>query len=112
MVPCIGSTVASSNTSQRWVSAVPNATIFAGVEESSGWRPQNVPLNALKVVDLNQAIKDPNTPFKTCSPYIEKFVSVGNQVGIPPILLASFAMQEVCTVMVCVRMEFLLIRHP
>ncbi|KAK1235598.1 hypothetical protein PQX77_001191 [Marasmius sp. AFHP31] len=67
--------------------------INCGVD-GSGWRPQFVQVSDLKVVDLSHALEDPNSPFKACGPYIDKFVQYGNEAGIPPILMASFAMQE------------------
>ncbi|KAL0576293.1 hypothetical protein V5O48_005702 [Marasmius crinis-equi] len=62
--------------------------------DGSGWRPQNVQVGDLKVVDLSAALQDSNSPFTACAPYIDKFVQYGNQYGVPPILMASFAMQE------------------
>ncbi|KAL0068796.1 hypothetical protein AAF712_004125 [Marasmius tenuissimus] len=67
--------------------------INCGVD-GSGWRPQFVQVSDLKVVDLSHALEDPNSPFKACGPYIDKFVQYGNEFGIPPIMMASFAMQE------------------
>ncbi|KAF5342973.1 hypothetical protein D9758_013672 [Tetrapyrgos nigripes] len=46
------------------------------------------------VVDLTQALSDPNSPFHACAPYVDMFYNYGRANGIPPIILASFAMQE------------------
>lgn len=35
-----------------------------------------------------------NSVFSACAPYLDHFDKIGNELGIPPILLASFAMQE------------------
>ena len=31
--------------------------------------------------DLNEALQDPNTPFKACKPYVSLFEQYGNQFG-------------------------------
>ncbi|KAH9892564.1 glycoside hydrolase family 23 protein, partial [Cubamyces lactineus] len=61
---------------------------------SGGWNPPYVQVSDIVAVDLYDALKDPNTPFKACSPYIDTFVKYANQHNIPPILIASIAMQE------------------
>ncbi|CDO77312.1 Glycoside Hydrolase Family 23 protein [Trametes cinnabarina] len=62
--------------------------------ENGGWNPPFVKVSDIVTVDLQDAIKDPNTPFKACSDYIDLFVKYANQHGVPPILIASIAMQE------------------
>lgn len=37
---------------------------------------------------------DPDNIFKPCAPYVQLFETHGKTYGIPPILMASFAMQE------------------
>ncbi|KAI5123701.1 hypothetical protein M0805_001727 [Coniferiporia weirii] len=61
---------------------------------SGGWQPPNVQVSDLVAVDLSWAVQQANTPFSACSDYISLFEQYGNQYGIPPIMLASFAMQE------------------
>jgi hypothetical protein len=62
--------------------------------EDAGWNPPYVRVQNLITVPLGVALKDPNSPFKACSAYIALFEKYGGIYGIPPIMLASFAMQE------------------
>jgi hypothetical protein len=62
--------------------------------DGSGWNPPHVQVSDLIVADLGQATRDPNSPFQACKDFIHLFEQHGNEVGIPPILLASFALQE------------------
>jgi len=59
-----------------------------------GWKPSYVAVSDLVAVDLSEAIKDKNSPFKACSDYVALFNKYGKQFDLPPIMLASFAMQE------------------
>jgi hypothetical protein len=60
-----------------------------------GWNPPNVQVSDLKVVDLNDALKSGDSPFHACrGDLIGKFYQYAGEVGVPPILLASIAMQE------------------
>ncbi|WOO84735.1 putative tape measure protein [Vanrija pseudolonga] len=68
------------NGSEGWL----NCGIDAG-----GWNPPHVTLADLKYKTLTA-----DGPFAPCAPYISKFEQYGNQYGIPPILLASIALQE------------------
>jgi hypothetical protein len=61
---------------------------------NGGWRPADIHVSNLVSVDLSEALKDPNSPFKACSSYVSMFEQYGNEFGVPAILLASFAMQE------------------
>jgi len=65
-----------------------------GIEDSSGWRPPFVKIEQLVAMDLGQAVKQPNSPFKQCGDFIPLFEKHGAEHNIPPIMLASFAMQE------------------
>ena len=58
-----------------------------------GWHPPFVTINDVVTVDLNEAIQKPNSPFKACQDFVWAFQQYGNENGIPPIMLASFAMQ-------------------
>lgn len=46
-----------------------------------GWNPPHVTVNDVVTVNLYDALKDPNTPFKACSKYIDTFVNYANQHG-------------------------------
>ncbi|ETW80578.1 glycoside hydrolase family 23 protein [Heterobasidion irregulare TC 32-1] len=59
-----------------------------------GWRPPFVHISDLIAADLSTAIKDKSSPFKACSEYIGLFEKYGGEFNVPPIMLASFAMQE------------------
>ncbi|EMD39344.1 glycoside hydrolase family 23 protein [Gelatoporia subvermispora B] len=60
----------------------------------NGWTPQQVTVDDLIVVDLADALQDPNSPFQACQQYLSLFQQYGGQYGVPPILLASISMQE------------------
>ncbi|KIY74392.1 glycoside hydrolase family 23 protein [Cylindrobasidium torrendii FP15055 ss-10] len=62
--------------------------------ESGGWNPPAIYLSDLKAVSLDEAIQDPNSPFQACKEYIPLFDTYATQHGIPPIMMASFALQE------------------
>ncbi|KAI0374055.1 hypothetical protein BV20DRAFT_936365 [Pilatotrama ljubarskyi] len=64
-----------------------------GVEDG-GWNPPYVQVSDIVAVDLAEAVKDPHSPFKACSKYIDTFTRYANEHNIPPILIASIAMQE------------------
>jgi hypothetical protein len=59
-----------------------------------GWSPPYVQVKDLITVDLQSAVNSGNGPFGACKAYIHLFEKYGGQYGIPPIMLASFAMQE------------------
>ncbi|KAJ6594139.1 lysozyme-like domain-containing protein [Mycena capillaripes] len=60
----------------------------------SGWNPPNLHVSDIIAADLKTALKDPNSPFKACSPYVDYFYQYADQFGLKPIMLAAFAMQE------------------
>ena len=62
--------------------------------EAGGWSPPHVRVQDLITVSLSVALQNPNSPFKACGPYIGLFEKYGAMYAIPPIMLASFAMQE------------------
>ncbi|KAL1407039.1 hypothetical protein Q8F55_006452 [Vanrija albida] len=68
------------NGSEDWL----NCGINAG-----GWNPPHVTLADLKYVHLSA-----DGPFAVCQQFFPKFEQYGAQYGIPPILLASIALQE------------------
>jgi len=59
-----------------------------------GWHPSHVAISDLITVGLSDAVKSPSSPFSACKPFISLFERHGHENGIPPIMLASFAMQE------------------
>lgn len=59
-----------------------------------GWRPPVVHISDIVTVDLSSALKDSSSPFQACTPYASIFEKYASQFKVPPILLASFAMQE------------------
>ncbi|CAK5265689.1 unnamed protein product [Mycena citricolor] len=66
-----------------------------GLDTDSGWNPPMITVDDIIFVkDLQAALESPGSPFTACKPYIAHFNTYGAQFGIPPIMLASFAMQE------------------
>ncbi|KAF9653817.1 lysozyme-like protein [Thelephora ganbajun] len=61
--------------------------------ESDGWNPPFLHVSDLVTVDLDGAIAQ-GGPFTACTPYIWAFKQFGGEFGLPPILLASIALQE------------------
>jgi len=59
-----------------------------------GWNPPYVTVQDLISVDLSTALQHSGSPFHACSNFLWAFNQYGNQYGLPPILLASIAMQE------------------
>lgn len=57
--------------------------------DGSGWNPPHVTINQLVAADLHS-----NGVFSACAQYIDQFNQAGADTGVPPIMLASFAMQE------------------
>lgn len=62
--------------------------------EGSGWNPPPMTIGDVVAKDLNEALSEPGTPFAKCAPYVGFFYQYGAQYNIPPIFLASIAMQE------------------
>ncbi|KAF9482125.1 glycoside hydrolase family 23 protein [Pholiota conissans] len=62
--------------------------------EGAGWNPPVVRMQDVITQSLSSALQSPSSPFKACSKYVSLFEKYGNQNGIAPIILASFAMQE------------------
>ncbi|KAH9931064.1 lysozyme-like protein [Epithele typhae] len=59
-----------------------------------GWKPPMITVDQIVTVELSDALKDNNSPFKACSKYIDTFYKYASQHGLPAILIASIAMQE------------------
>ena len=60
----------------------------------TGQSPPSLRLSQLKTVSLTDALKDPRSPFHACKPYLPLFNAAAKRHNLPPILLASLAMQE------------------
>jgi len=60
----------------------------------AGWSPPNITIPQIVTVELSTALQNPQSPFLACSSYLSIFNKYGSLYEIPPILLASFAMQE------------------
>jgi len=60
----------------------------------SGWNPCHVTVDQVITTDLTTALKQSNSPFQACSQFIDLFNQYGQEFGVAPIMLASFAMQE------------------
>ncbi|KZV79594.1 hypothetical protein EXIGLDRAFT_734749 [Exidia glandulosa HHB12029] len=77
---------AGPNGSQDWLNC--------GINSPGGWNPPKVQLKDLVVVSLRDSLKDPDSPFHACGPYLSIFEKYAKQYKLEPILLASFSMQE------------------
>lgn len=62
--------------------------------DSGGWTPPSIHIKDVVVKSLSEAIQSSDSPFHACKPYVGFFNRYGDQYGVPPIFLASFAMQE------------------
>lgn len=62
--------------------------------DGGGWNPPDIRLSDLKYVSLDEAINQPGSPFQACAEYVPIFDKYANQYGLPPIMMASFALQE------------------
>lgn len=62
--------------------------------EGRGWNPPNISIDKFVTVPLHIAVRKPGSPFKNCRAFIHLFEKYGKQYNIPPIIMASFAMQE------------------
>ncbi|GLB37621.1 putative transglycosylase SLT domain [Lyophyllum shimeji] len=59
-----------------------------------GWNPPYIRVEDVVAVPLSTAVNSGKGPFLACSKYVHLFEQYGGQFGIPPIMLAAFAMQE------------------
>jgi len=62
--------------------------------DGSGWKPPKVTVGNVIAMDLNTALQNPKSPFKACSQFIDLFYKYAGEFNVPPILVASIAMQE------------------
>jgi len=68
-------------------------------DPDSGWTPPVITILEMVYMDLDEALKDPNSPYIACSQYVSLFKSIAanttvNGVPLPAIMLAAFASQE------------------
>lgn len=56
--------------------------------------PPKVSIDAIKAISLEEALAMDDSIFGNCADYVSIFEKYGAQLDIPPILLASLAMQE------------------
>ncbi|KAI0341952.1 lysozyme-like protein [Trametopsis cervina] len=87
----------SGATEQITATSGPNGSedwLNFGVETAAGWNPPELKITDIVAKDLGDVLKQPNNVFTNCAPYVDDFYQVGAQTGLPPILLASIAMQE------------------
>lgn len=61
---------------------------------AGGWNPPFIRIENVITQSLSSALSSGSSPFKACAPYVWIFEKYGGQFNIPPIILASFAMQE------------------
>ncbi|KAI0630341.1 lysozyme-like protein [Trametes polyzona] len=102
--PAVNGLIKITESSCGWPGATKDITPTSGPNGSidwlncgvndNGWQPPYVSVNDIVVVDLADALKDPNSPFKACSQFIDTFYEASGAYGLPPILIASIAMQE------------------
>jgi len=64
------------------------------IDNDGGWSPPYVGVKDLIAMDLSDALKDDNSPFQACEPYMWAFEQYAGQYNVPAILVASFALQE------------------
>lgn len=64
-----------------------------GVEDQ-GWHPPHVSVDDIISKDFDAAINEPGSPFQGCGPFVGFFHKYGYHYHLPPILLASIALQE------------------
>ncbi|KDE07913.1 hypothetical protein MVLG_01823 [Microbotryum lychnidis-dioicae p1A1 Lamole] len=67
---------------------------FSTSNPNSGWNPPYIKISQLRARTMEEALAMPNSVFSACKPYVYLFEKYGSQLGLPPILLASIAMQE------------------
>ncbi|KAK4055666.1 hypothetical protein OIV83_000212 [Microbotryomycetes sp. JL201] len=90
----------SGATAQSTNSAGPNGAeswLNCGMSQSSPdgeWNPPYLTVDQLAIKSLDEAVKMENSAFAPCAAYVDMFDRVGKEVGLPPIILASIAMQE------------------
>lgn len=60
----------------------------------SSQTPPTISLSSIRTISLTTALSMPNSVYSACKPYVSLFEEYGDEYGLPPILLAAFAMQE------------------
>ncbi|BGO90874.1 hypothetical protein NBRC10512_002376 [Rhodotorula toruloides] len=91
---------ASGATEESSASGGPNGSedwLNCGISKESpdsGWTPPTISLSSIRTISLSTALSMPNSVYSACKPYVSLFEEYGDKYGLPPILLAAFAMQE------------------
>ncbi|BGP07307.1 hypothetical protein JCM10049v2_003138 [Rhodotorula toruloides] len=91
---------ASGATEESSASGGPNGSedwLNCGISKESpdsGWTPPTISLSSIRTISLSAALSMPNSVYSACKPYVSLFEEYGDKYGLPPILLAAFAMQE------------------
>ncbi|KIJ49608.1 glycoside hydrolase family 23 protein [Sphaerobolus stellatus SS14] len=60
----------------------------------TGWKPSYASVQDIITADLSSVLAKGNTPFEACNTYLDIINKYAAQYQVPPILVASFAMQE------------------
>lgn len=61
---------------------------------STGWTASFATVQDVVIVDLAFVLSEGNSPFQACNQYLNIMEKYATQFSVPPILIASFAMQE------------------
>lgn len=62
--------------------------------DGKGWVPPPVNVEQIVTVDLRTSLQSSSSPFHTCAAYLDLFEKYAGQHNLPPILFASFSLQE------------------
>ncbi|GAA5963238.1 hypothetical protein JCM21900_006563 [Sporobolomyces salmonicolor] len=95
--PRCGASNASSNSTTSGGPNGAEAWLNCGLsntDKTSAWTPPTIHLSQLRTLDLSTAQSMDNSVYTACKPYVGLFEKYGEREGVPPILLAAFAMQE------------------
>ncbi|GAA5896856.1 hypothetical protein JCM6882_005051 [Rhodosporidiobolus microsporus] len=95
--PTCGGSGATDETSE---SGGPNGSeewLNCGLSKNSpdaGWTPPSIEISQLKTLTIEEALAMDDSVYSHCKDYVSLFEKYGDKHGLPPILLAAFAMQE------------------
>ncbi|GAA5844160.1 hypothetical protein JCM11251_002454 [Rhodosporidiobolus azoricus] len=77
------------NGSEEWLNCG-----LSKAQPDAGWTPPTLSFSQLKTVTLEEALALDSSVYSNCKPYVSLFEKYADKHGLPPILLAAFAMQE------------------
>lgn len=94
--PAVNATVSTTATTG------PNGSLFflsCGISETNprhgGWNPPEIQIDQVIInADFSPNLSDNDTVFSSCIPFFDTFQNESSAIGVPPIFLATFAMQE------------------